>query len=88
MWDLIIHPFKFGVLVDVPHGVYDSDIICNCLSLLLVDIVRFNPLRIAITLIVLKCIYEGEIFVLLNSTKVLREEIFDKFNELVNLLER
>ena len=53
MWDLTI------------HSVSGSNIIYNSISTLLVDIVRFGPLRIVVSLTILKRVCYGEISTLL-----------------------
>ena len=60
MWDLTIHPlWGPSVLADTSLGA-GSDTICNSPSPLLADIFYFSPLRIVVSLMVLKCICWGE----------------------------
>ena len=66
MCDLTIHPsWKSSGDTTRCRG---SDIICNNPSPPLADIVRFDPLRIAVSLTVLKHVYLGEVSTPLKGT--------------------
>ena len=57
MWDLAIHPLKIPtfLLTHLPVSGYDT--IYNISTPQLINIVRFGPLRIAITLTIFKNVY-------------------------------
>ena len=58
MWDLTVHPpWGSSILAGTPLGVSSYDTICSSPSPPLADIVDFGPLRIVVSLIVLKRVY-------------------------------
>ena len=56
------HPPPWGLVSSLAyHSVSDFDTICNRPSSLLADIVRFGPVRIVVSLTVLKHVYHGDV---------------------------